>query len=324
MVKLLALSLSSALLVLLVFEAGLRIASDEPRKSRPLVLEMPRMTDPDPELGWVSRPGSYRYRHSDRTIQITIRPDGSRGATGGGESAREIWFFGCSYTQGWGLTDGEEFAAIVARRAPGWTVRNFGVAGYSTLQAQLLYERLVEELPTKPQLVVYGYAGFHEYRNTAAPNWLFSLTRIAGENEWIELPYARWDAATGLRTFPPKRWKAWPLSEYSALLQLVSYRVAVLADAASPDEQRQVTLALLDRWQRRVDQEGGRFLTMLLAARPKIANSLPAALEARSVPYLGCLNSDFPSPETRLSDGHPNEIVHASWADCFSDWLEAR
>jgi hypothetical protein len=231
---------------------------------------------------------------------------------------------GCTYTLGGGLTFGVDLGALVARRTPGWTVRNFGVPGYSTLQAQLLYERLVEEMPQKPHLVVYGYAGFHEYRNTAAPVWLVNLMRIAGENEWIELPYARWDAATGLRTFPPTSYPKWPLSDYSALLRLLNYRVTSLGNVAPPDEQREVMLALLDRWQRRVEGEGGEFLTMTLAARPRIADTLPAALESRRVPNLSCLNTGFPSPKTLLPDGHPNELVNRSWADCFSDWFSGR
>lgn len=254
--KSLALAFSSVLFILVILELGLRFAGVEPWESSALVADMPRMSDRDAELGWISRPGNYRYRHMDREILTTIRADGARGTIDASGTEGEIWFFGCSFTQGWGLSDGQEFPARVARRIPGWIVRNFAVPGYSTLQAALLYERLLETAQRKPRLVVYGYAGFHEYRNTAAPHWLVNLSRIAGENEWIELPYARWDTEPGLRTFPPKSHAKWPLSEYSALLRQLNYRLTTLGDVAPPEEQRAVTLALLERWKQRVEREG--------------------------------------------------------------------
>lgn len=150
-----ALALASVLLVLTIFEVGLRFAGYEPSNWKPPRRDVPVMSNRDAELGWVSRPGTYRYHHSGHAI----RTDDSRGTTSTNGSNGEIWFFGCSFTQGWGISDGKEFPALVSRNAPGWTVRNFAVPGYSTLQSKMLYERLSQDLPTKPRLVVYGYAG---------------------------------------------------------------------------------------------------------------------------------------------------------------------
>jgi hypothetical protein len=108
------------------------------------------------------------------------------------------------------------------------------------------------------------------------------------------------------------------------LVQLLNTRLAALGDIASPDEQREVTLTLLDRWQRRVNQEDGEFLTMILAPPSRITDTLSATFESRSLPYLSCLNTGFPDPKTRLPDGHPNELVNRSWADCFGRWLDAQ
>jgi hypothetical protein len=327
--KRLALAGSSVLVLLLTVELALRLAGVEPWTWQSGLEGMPSMSRRDPELGWVARPGSYRYRHGDRTITTTIGEDGSRGQDVGepGSDARpEIWFTGASYTQGWGIDDGDDLASLVAAQLPDMHLRNFAVPGYATLQAKLLYERTIEREARVPQLVVYGYAFFHDYRNTAATYWLLTLKRSSNVHEWIEVPYAQWQADKGLRTFPPKGYPKWPLSEYSALLQLMQTRVAALGQLAPPREQARVTLELVSRWHQRVADDGSELVVMTLLAFPgPKQRRFEKALDERDIAHFACPKADFPSPETTLADaGHPNELAHRRWADCFIAWLAGR
>jgi hypothetical protein len=320
----LVLALSSDLVTLLAFEIALRMAGYQPWRATPMVVGMPRMSDPDPELGWVSRPGVYRYQHSKREIQVTIQADGSRGPPVRPGERGEIWFTGGSFIQGWGLDDANTLPSLIAARFPEHAVRNLAVPGYGTLQSELLYRRLTESQEGGPRLVVYGYVSFHEMRNTAAPAWLRRLRVIADENEWIELPYARWDPKNGLRSFPPRGYVKWPLSEHSALIALVQGRASALHGRSSAGEQRAVTLRLLERWQQRVERDGGEFLVMVLAVPDPELRTTLAGFDARGLTHLTCPRAPFPKPGTLLPDMHPNELANRGWAECLAGWLTTR
>ena len=104
---------------------------------------------PDPELGWTAREGSINlvwrglrqgtqrltnWSHGRRATSLQEPQDGAR---------QQVLFFGCSYVEGYGLSDAETFPWIVQQRHPELAVSNFGVGSYGTYQSYLAMKRNV-------------------------------------------------------------------------------------------------------------------------------------------------------------------------------------
>jgi hypothetical protein len=93
----------------------------------------------------------------------------------------EIWIFGCSYTYGSSVNDGETFPWLTQQELPSFQVRNFGVPGYGDLQGLLRFRQELTE-GVNPKMVVLVYAAFHEERNAGLRRWQKSLVRPRNRN----------------------------------------------------------------------------------------------------------------------------------------------
>ena len=130
----------------------------------------------DPILGYRHLPGEYQITfpngdswkatHLPDTLRIT-RPLESYDTDRVGP---EVWVLGCSFVHGWGLDDADTFPWKLQERLPDYTVRNFGVGGYSTLQSLLQFREALERGP-KPAVAALAYADFHDRRNTRLRVW---------------------------------------------------------------------------------------------------------------------------------------------------------
>ncbi len=290
---------------------------------------MPLMSIVDDKLGWRNRPGIYQYRHYDRPITITIQQDGSRGV--GSEQTNkengEIWFIGCSHTFGWGLTDGEELSARVADRLDKFTVKNFGVIGYSTLQASMLYQDLKKQSKQNPKLIIYGFSHHHFARNVAAKHWLFSLKRDAIRHNWIKTPYARLNEAGTHTVFPPIEYTKWPLSEYSVILQLLQTTLASFTYGEFRHlKSEAVTFSILSQLNAEIVADDNEFLVLVMQTRPEARQRYLNKFESSNIKYINCPEANYPSEETILSsiDRHPNKIATQRWADCVVKEVKKR
>src|SRR5690606_32677850 len=107
---------------------------------------MPRMHEPDAELGWVNRAG--RHVFGAPPIRMTFWEDHTRAtAASPVDAAGSIVVLGCSFVQGWALSDEDTFAWKLQERFPRARVFNYGTAGYGATQALVSLRR---HLATRP------------------------------------------------------------------------------------------------------------------------------------------------------------------------------
>ena len=106
----------------------------------------------DATIGWTKIPnGSVVYRYAGHRIHETSNSFGGRGRELEDSSPR-VLFLGDSFCEGYLVGDGEVFSSVLERLLPALASINLGVAGYSTDQEYLLYQRDGARL--QPQLVV--------------------------------------------------------------------------------------------------------------------------------------------------------------------------
>jgi len=171
---------------------------------------------PEPGTFKITLPGPYSFRitHSQKGLRITRALD-----TNPGGRKKEIWIFGCSFTEGWTLNDEETYPWVLQSQITNYEVVNFGVGGYGTLQSLLQLREAVKK-GKPPAIVVLTYASFHDRRNTLARSWM--KTRMTnGPSLYlndVQLPYMKWSAHQKPELqYQPIQYHEVPLARYSAL-----------------------------------------------------------------------------------------------------------
>jgi len=171
---------------------------------------------PEPGMFRITLPGPYSFtitRSSDG-LRITHPPN-----TLVGNGTKEIWIFGCSVTEGWSLNDEQTYPWILQSRIKSNEVRNFGTAGYSTLQSLIQFREALES-GKRPALVVLSYAYFHDPRNTLTRSWM-KTWMTNGPVQYlkdVQLPYMKWSADGKPKLlYRPLEYNEVPLARYSGL-----------------------------------------------------------------------------------------------------------
>jgi hypothetical protein len=309
-----------AVMVLALTEGGLRILGFKPRKA-----VSPRLTASgsvsDSELGWVNRPGTYRSPEAGN-VPMTFLDDHSRRSWTAPIKANErgeVLVVGCSFTQGFGVTDEDTFSYLLNARYPHLMFHNFGTGGYGTYQSLLrIRENLARADPNDMPLVIYGFIDLHMQRNVAVANWVRSLG--AGRDQYIVPPHVRFDK-NGLKYYRLEAISFWPLEAHSALAALLANAWLELR-LRNHGPQLPATAALIEQMNQLVVEHHKRFLIVLLNRPPK---GLVPLLESRRIDYVNCDNPAFdkiPSDFRLDGTGHPNASQHALWATCIGNWID--
>ncbi len=256
---------------------------------------------------------------------MTFWADGrraSRPEPAAADAPVRVWLVGGSFTQGYGVPDHQTFAWLLDASLPALTVENYGTGGYGTYQSLLLLEQLFATQAVAPDLVIYGFVRFHANRNVLTSGWLEALRDNGGER--FASPFvALRDGA--LHRQPSASIQNWPFERRSALVHTLHagwYRFALRDRDA---QALPATLALLEEMNERVRQSGARLLVVVLhdGGEPQIFDGSSLAGRESS---LNCTHPKglYRSPELRVGGtGHPNHRVHAHWAGCIEDWLDA-
>jgi len=223
---------AAALALLGMLAAGellVRAAGRTPWRPLEVDRDEPTAHEPDPVLGWRARPGSHVFPPRSPgagPVRMTFHEEGDRAA---GDPApgvsRVLLFVGGSYTQGWAVSDGQSFPALLQERFPTWRVENFGTAAYGTYQSLLVLEERVR-LGDPVRAVVYGFIADHERRNVADPLWLKTLSLLSRRGA-VDVPYCTIDDEGELVRHPPARHPQWPLHERLATIALLEDAVAL-------------------------------------------------------------------------------------------------
>src|SRR5262245_58743954 len=155
----------------LVAELLVRLSGQTPWQPLTIRENEPTMHEPDAVLGWKPIAGRHviaPYSRGGSPVQMTLRADGTRTTGGNGSGHTKLLFVGCSFTQGWAISDDETFTWRLQQRFPAFEVINAGVPAYGTYQALLVMERWLAR-PDPPAMVFYGVMEEHEPRNVGRP-----------------------------------------------------------------------------------------------------------------------------------------------------------
>jgi hypothetical protein len=316
-------ALASLVLSLGAVELGLRAAGHRPWVYAGANARMPIMHEPDPVLGWRVKPGSYvagPFARKGSAARLTFLPDGSRatGAPPDGADAPQLVLVGCSFTQGWAISDEETFAWRLRARFPAARVVNYGTAGYGTYQSLLRLERAFAD-GLRPRLVVYGFIGNHEIRNVATPLWL-RLQAFFSLRGTVDVPYVSSDGGDGIVRHPPERHPEWPLKERLASVAWLEARYLDFTGRHRQAQARPATERLLVEMDALSKRHGAHLIVALLhfAREDEAAKGeYVRMLAARGIDFADC-SVRLTRENTVPGDFHPNADVNAGWADCLA------
>ncbi len=276
-------------------------------------------------LGWRARPGRYElpaYSEGAPRTQLTIWEGGLRATARKRQPrAEQILVLGCSYTQGWAVSDAETYAFKLQQRFPDYEVLNTGTSAWGSVQALLRLEEHLQSAAAPPAAVLYGFFGEHATRNVADPRWLRLLSRLSSRGH-VALPYCLLAEAGGLDCFPPRAY-AWPgLDRHSALALLARQALDEWRRAAPVAQKQEVTARLLERMQQSAERAGSLLLVATLHLFDAEREFYLPRLEADRIPVVDCAFPDMTDARyTVPGEGHPNGRMHSRWARCIEPAL---
>jgi len=311
------LGLLLAVLSFLGAEIILRLNNVRPWQPEPVEVKVEpgmRFFRADPVLGYTHLPGRFEVtlETTDHTFVVNHDEDGLR-FTGPDSKpmpsdAPEIWILGCSFTHGWSLDDAETYPWLVQNAYPDYRVVNFGTSGYGTIHALLQMEAALKE--SKPAVIVYAYAGFHDTRNT------FARVRRKAIAPWNRLgpliqPYARFNRADHLEFSRAEVvYEPLPGMRHSALLHFIEMKYNQFELTGL--ESRKVSISLIQRMHAEAAEAGVPFLF----AEIQDGAEVRTRIDEEGIPTLD-LSVDLSQPGFRNlpHDFHPSKRAHQAYAE---------
>ena len=165
----LLLALATIVVCFGALELGLRVAGARPATATVLSAYL----EPNAATGWRSRPNvSMTFEKSGFSVLTSHGPDGFRRSfkplpapVADPAASREVWVLGDSFVWGWGVEDGKTFVDLLNDTSGDMVFRNFGQAGFSSVQQDILLRELLEQQQGRVPgmvLVLFGENDFHE------------------------------------------------------------------------------------------------------------------------------------------------------------------
>jgi hypothetical protein len=295
---------------------------------RPIFIDpaQPVIYRPDPVLGWRHKEGEYRFPAFSplgKAVRMRFEADASR-ATGAGPGAGSgtIAITGCSFTEGFAISDHETFAWKLQQRFPSMRVRNYGHGGYGTYQSLLLLEEVLSRRPA-PAMALYAFFEGHEIRNVATADWLEMLSMMARRHSTISVPYATLRDDGVIVRHPPKAYPRWPLRERSAAIAFLQHGYARWEARSRTSQRAAVTEQLLLEMKKACEASGTDFAVVLLNMNAENKARYSELLRNHQVAFADCAQPLLPEFQV-LADGHPNQKLNAVWADCIAEAIGGR
>ena len=215
--------LASITITFAIIEVGFRVATGLPvlsgeewRQQHVVANRLGGHAEPDPALGWVSKPNFASPGHT--SLAYGVRRNGTETEIRPGH----ILAVGDSFTEGWEVEDDDSWPAYLERMV-GMPVVNAGVGGYGTDQIILRAEQMLPIV--KPRTLIIGILDFDldrtEHTSFHAPKPWFSV--VDGKLEH--------HPPTALKPPPDEWWRSVLLAVrgplgYSAVADFVLARLA--------------------------------------------------------------------------------------------------
>lgn len=324
--KNLALLVIAVVVGALLSEGALRVAGFKPRTININPFFVPGETSwsvPDPELGWINKPGTSRSIE-EGGVQMTFWDTGrraSRAAPAPPAGGIPIMIIGGSNAQSYGVRDEETFAYLLGQRYPQLWIENFGNGGYGTAQALMLAERAYRDFykEEKPSLILLAFDDAHIMRNVADQSWIFAISD--SEGRYIAPPHYRLE--NGKLAFHPfETIGFWPLETRSAALTVL-HNVWLQSFAYNTANQAMpVTRELIARTQAFAKAHDALFGVVVLEDRTQVT---PSLFRDADFPHVDCSALGRSDPKAYFLGGnsHPNRLLHAHFTDCIGAWLDS-
>lgn len=307
---------AEGLLRLLGFTPWTYVTTD---RDEPVIFEY------DPVLGWKPKEGRYTippYTPAGSETSLTILRSGLRRSSEQQHETRDdrpkMLFVGCSFTQGWAISDQETFPWKVQARFPSYEVLNYGTNGYGTFQSLLLLEQVLPAL-RGPRIVIYGFIDHHEDRNVATAEWLELLAGYSRRGH-VSVPYVTADGEGNLARHRPVRYQPLPFRERSAVAALVEKALAKGAARGRAEQGRMVTQQLILEMRALSRAHGADFAVALFDYSEEAKAQYLDFFRKNGVSVMDCYHprrDDLVVP----GEGHPNGTLHTLWAQCIADHL---
>lgn len=151
--------LLTTLAVLVLVEGVSSVVYIAVRLFRDRALAEERYTRYDPDLGWVSEPGTHIPDMYGPGVFLRIGAQGFRGERSYGRTVppglRRVVCSGDSYTFGYGVDDDHTWCHLLTRLIPGLETVNMGQGGYGIDQAFLWYRR--DGVPIEHQAQLFAF-----------------------------------------------------------------------------------------------------------------------------------------------------------------------
>ena len=317
----------TALFALVGAEVIVRTSLPAAQTRPPLDEGLPVLQEPDAVLGWRNKTGTVVWpgqgEDGGTDIRMTFWADGLRATAPAPDFNRpHVVVIGCSYTQGWAVTDNETYAWRLQSEFPSHAFLNFGTAGYGTYQALLSLERYFAAHRDPPAVVIYGFIDHHEERNVAPAGWLKALATASRAGS-LSVPFVSIGADGALERRRLDRANSWPLRSHLASVALVEDRVLELRTRGRLEQRREATDRLLLELQRVTRDHGSRLLVAILEARPEPRGHIKAFTSQVGIEAIDCT---VPNQEELQVPGysHPDRRINALWARCIGDRLRGR
>jgi hypothetical protein len=233
---------------------------------------------------------------------------------------REIWIFGCSFTQGWTLEDNQTYPWLLQDRLKDYEVVNFGVAGYGTIQSLIQYREAIQR-DKKPAVAVLAYGSFHDIRNTVTRRWIKQRLSTTGGNALgaLKLPYATLPGKRKLEILYKSSTYFWsPVLHHSAFANFLddTYNKSLEKTYKS----HEVSAALIEEFSQLCKSSGIPLVVAGIYADPATSEMLERCRK------LGIMTLDISVDLTipgnaNAYDGHPTAIVNQQYARKLESYL---
>ena len=317
----------AAVLTLVGAEALARSAVGVRHTRPPLDDGLPVLQEPDAVLGWRNKAGSVVWpgqgEEGGKDIRMTFWADGLRATAAAPDLDRpHVVMIGCSYTQGWAVTDHETYPWQLQAEFPSHAFLNYGTAGYGTYQSLLALERYFASGHDSPAVVIYGFIDYHEERNVAPAGWLKALA-TASRAGTLSIPFVSLGAEGTLERHRLDRAHSWPLRSHLASVAVVEDHVLELRTRGRFEQRRAVTDRLILELQRLTRDHGSRLLVPILESRDEPKAHVKAFTSREGIESVDCT---VPNQAQLQVPGysHPDRRINAHWARCIGDRLRGR
>src|SRR6185312_8025960 len=146
-----------------------------------------------------------------------------------------------------------------------------------------------EDLPSmqQPKFVFYGFFSHHEDRNVASMEWLKSLAKASRTNT-IGPPFVSLDSQGVLKRHPPENYPAFPLRQYSSLVELVESDYVKLKSRHRTDKKREATQRLVLEMRDISKKYGAEFIFVFLVAPDEVRNNYQRFLAESHIKAIDC------------------------------------